>query len=286
MKYFLLVFSLLFSIVINAEPLYWQAKKGNQTLLIVGSIHVGDESMYPLPQAVTQFFESSDGLVVETDVRKIEGITYPPTQHLSKDVLNTQQLSQLVTVAKQLGLNAENLKDSPPWVTALQLQQAQWSLLGYVPDDGVDMRLMYKATINNKPIFSLEELQFQIDLLTNQPEDGKELLTSILDEWDNNEQVLHCLIESWTAGDQHKLIQFAELEQMSEEMVEAFITQRNNAWANKLGSDYFLPNKDGNYLVVVGTLHLVGKHNLIDLLTAKGFAVQQLSTSQTASCDF
>lgn len=111
MKYFLLVFSLLFSIVINAEPLYWQAKKGNQTLLIVGSIHVGDESMYPLPQAVTQFFESSDGLVVETDVRKIEGITYPPTQHLSKDVLNTQQLSQLVTVAKQLGLNAENLKD-------------------------------------------------------------------------------------------------------------------------------------------------------------------------------
>ena len=247
---------------------------------------MGDESMYPLPQAVTQFFESSDGLVVETDVRKIEGITYPPTQHLSKDVLNTQQLSQLVTVAKQLGLNAENLKDSPPWVTALQLQQAQWSLLGYVPDDGVDMRLMYKATINSKPIFSLEELQFQIDLLTNQPEDGQELLTSILDEWDSNEQVLHCLIESWSAGDPHKLIQFAELEQMSEEMVEAFITQRNNAWANKLGSNYFLPNKDGNYLVVVGTLHLVGKHNLIDLLTAKGFAVQQLSTSQTASCDF
>nr|WP_274700249.1 TraB/GumN family protein [Vibrio aestuarianus] len=286
MKYFLLAFSLLFSMAINAEPLYWLAKKENQTLFIVGSIHVGDESMYPLPQAVTQFLEHSDGLVMETDVRKTAGITYPPTQHLSKDILNMQQLSKLITIAKPLGLNAENLKYSPPWITALQLQQAQWSLLGYVPDDGVDMRLMYKATINNKPIFSLEELQFQIDLLANQPQGGKEFLTSILDEWDNSEQGLHCLIESWTAGDQHKLIQFAELEQMSEEMVDAFITQRNNAWADKLSSDYFLPNKDGNYLVVVGTLHLVGKHNLLDLLTAKGFAVQRLSTSQTASCDF
>ncbi|CAH8242269.1 hypothetical protein VAEKB19_6350001 [Vibrio aestuarianus] len=73
---------------------------------------------------------------------------------------------------------------------------------------------------------------------------------------------------------------------MSEEMVDAFIPQRNNAWADKLSSDYFLPNKDGNYLFVVGTLHVVGKHHLLDLLTTKGFAVKQLLTSQTVSCDF
>lgn len=36
-----------------AEPLYWQAKKGELTLTILGSVHVGDESMYPLPSAIT-----------------------------------------------------------------------------------------------------------------------------------------------------------------------------------------------------------------------------------------
>ena len=57
-----------------AEPLYWQAKKDDLTLTILGSVHVGDESMYPLPKQITDTLKESDGLIIETDIRKSEGV--------------------------------------------------------------------------------------------------------------------------------------------------------------------------------------------------------------------
>lgn len=74
-----------------AEPLYWQAKKEDLTLTILGSVHVGDESMYPLPAQITDTLKQSDGLIVETDIRKTEGVVYPTTTVTTGDVLNKEQ---------------------------------------------------------------------------------------------------------------------------------------------------------------------------------------------------
>lgn len=194
-----------------AEPLYWQAKKDDLTLTILGSVHVGDESMYPLPAQITDTLKQSDGLIVETDIRKSEGIVYPTTTVTTSDVLNKEQKQLLASISKSLGMPTQQLLSSPPWATSLSIQMQQLKNLGYGSAGGVDATLAYKATIQDVPVISLEPLQFQIDLIAGQKDSGKEWLVSSLEEFDQTDGVVHCLIESWKAGDVAKLEEFAKL---------------------------------------------------------------------------
>ncbi|WP_439146951.1 TraB/GumN family protein [Vibrio sp.] len=269
-----------------AEPLYWQAKKEDLTLTILGSVHVGDESMYPLPAQITDTLKESDGLIVETDIRKTEGMVYPTTTVTTGDVLNKEQKQLLTSISKSLDMPTQQLLSSPPWATSLSIQTQQLKKLGYGSADGVDATLAYKATIADVPVISLEALQFQIDLITGQKDSGKEWLVSSLNEFDQTDRVVHCLIESWKAGDVAKLEEFAKLSEMPSELEKAFLTDRNIDWANKLSANDWKLDSKGNYLLVVGTLHLIGEGNLLQLLEEKDFKVTQQSQSQQAQCQF
>ncbi len=269
-----------------AEPLYWQAKKDDLTLTILGSVHVGDESMYPLPTQITDTLKESDGLIIETDIRKSEGVVYPATTVTTADVLSVEQKRLLTSISKSLGMPTQQLLSSPPWATSLSIQIQQLKNLGYGSAGGVDATLAYKATIQDVPVISLEPLQFQIDLIAGQKDSGKEWLLTSLKEFDQTDRVVHCLIESWKAGDESKLEDFAELSEMPTELEKAFLTDRNVDWANKLSANDWKLNTKGNYLLVVGALHLIGEGNLLDLLEKKGFVVNQQSQSQKAQCQF
>ncbi|PML49792.1 polysaccharide biosynthesis protein GumN [Vibrio lentus] len=269
-----------------AEPLYWQAKKDDLTLTILGSVHVGDESMYPLPAQITDTLKQSDGLIVETDIRKTEGVVYPTTTVTTGDVLNKQQKQLLTSISKSLDMPTQQLLGSPPWATSLSIQMQQLKKLGYGSASGVDATLAYKATTQDVPVISLEPLQFQIDLIAGQKDSGKEWLVSSLDEFDQTDRVVHCLIESWKAGDVAKLEEFAKLSEMPSELEKAFLTDRNIDWANKLSANDWKLDSKGHYVLVVGTLHLIGEGNLLQLLEEKGFNVTQQSQSQQAQCQF
>ena len=269
-----------------AEPLYWQAKKEDLTLTILGSVHVGDESMYPLPSAITDTLKNSDGLVIETDIRKSDGVVYPHNKLTTADILNAEQLQLLTDISKSLEMPMQQLLSSPPWATSLSIQMQQLKNLGYGSAGGVDATLADKATIQKVPVISLEPLQFQIDLMTKQKDDGKEWLVSSLEEFDQTDLVVHCLIESWKAGDLAKLEAFAELSEASPELEKAFLTDRNIDWANKLSANDWELDSKGHYVLVVGTLHLIGEGNLLKLLEEKGFNVTQQSQSQQAQCQF
>ncbi|WP_046224969.1 TraB/GumN family protein [Vibrio sp. ECSMB14106] len=269
-----------------AEPLYWQAKKDDLTLTILGSVHVGDESMYPLPSQVTDTLKESDGLIVETDIRKTEGVVYPTTTVTSGDVLNEEQKQLLTSISKSLGMPTQQLLSSPPWAASLSIQMQQLKNLGYGSAGGVDATLAYKATIQDVPVISLEPLQFQIDLIAGQKDSGKEWLVTSIEEFDQTDRVVRCLIEGWKAGDITKLEDFAKLSEMPSELEKAFLTDRNVDWAKKLSANDWKLNSKGHYVLVVGTLHLIGEGNLLQLLEEKGFNVTQQSQSQQAQCQF
>ncbi|UPQ87324.1 TraB/GumN family protein [Vibrio sinaloensis] len=286
MRQLLLSVLLLITAQVAAEPLYWQVEKGKLKYIIVGSVHVGDESMYPLPKRLFDELESSQGLIVETDTRNKGDLVYPTTRLSSRDVLTTQQQKELLGLANLLEINGSDLLNTPPWAAALAIQMKQIEYLGYSTANGVDVRLMVKADLLQVPTLSLESMQFQIDLLTGQPMGGQEMLVSVLEEFDHSENALRCLITSWKNGDIDKLNEFAQLTSMSEEFEYAFLTERNLDWAKKLASPEWLPKRKGQYLIVVGTLHLIGEQSLLKMLEREGFTIKQLSQSQPTRCEF
>src|SRR5215470_3678016 len=59
----------------QAKPrrfLMWKAVSPTATLYLVGSIHVGDKGMYPLPQEVESAFTAAKVLAVEINVKSVD----------------------------------------------------------------------------------------------------------------------------------------------------------------------------------------------------------------------
>ncbi|WP_428772200.1 TraB/GumN family protein [Vibrio sp.] len=286
MRLWILLLPLLVSFNSFAEPLYWLASRPPLQLLITGSVHVGKPSMYPLPSYISEFLRQSNGLVIETDLNQASQVQYPDVTVTSQDVLTADQQQQLAEIIEELQLNRQTLMASAPWATALAIQIAQMEKQGYFAHYGVDVTLIRQAAQHNVPRLALEPLQFQIDLLANQPEGNKELLLDVLQEYHFLDQGTECLIQSWQAGDLDNLERFRQLTELSDQFEQQFIQQRNLDWARKLASDQLFPENGGQYTVVVGTLHLIGENNLIALLEQQGFKVEQRSVSKRAECDF
>lgn len=268
-----------------AEPLFWQAKKGQLEFIIFGSVHAGDQSMYPLPEPINDALKRSDGLILEADLKQSGDLKYPSTTVTTAEVLDDNQQAQLKQITKSLNLPYQQVLLSPPWATALTVQMKQFEQLGYLPKFGVDTHIAALSEQFNKPLITLESLQFQIDLIAQGKEGGKDLLLSSIQEFDETGEATRCLIDSWKAGDKKNLEQITELAAMSPELTAAFLTDRNHDWAQKLSSTNWKIEEEGTYLVVVGAMHLIGEQNLVDLLAERGFEVTQLSNSQHAQCD-
>lgn len=274
----------LLSFSTKSEPLYWQATNGNITFMLIGSIHLGNQSMYPLPDAVMNFLANSDGLILEADLSQPAELKYPSNTLTTKQVLNESQQVQLITIAKQLNINAEQLLRSAPWATAMTLQVNQVKQLGYQTQLGIDQYLTEQAQELNRPILGLETLQYQIDILANLKQEGAELLVTTLASWNDATQTLPCLFKSWIAGDQQTLRLVTQEAELTDEVAKKLETERNNLWVEKLTNSNFLPNQNGNYLIAVGALHLIGQENVLTLLEKRGFQVTQLSQSRTEFC--
>ncbi|EGR0516306.1 TraB/GumN family protein [Vibrio cholerae] len=283
-----LIFSLLllFSLPLQAEPLFWSATKGSTQLLIFGSLHVGRDDIYPLPKQVEQALTQSAGLVVETDIRKNSSVTPIFSAITSEQVLTNEQLFILDRIAQQLSLDAQQICQMPPWSTSLLIQMRQFLELGYQADRGIDLYFMHQAEQQHIPVLSLETLQFQLDLLAGLPNSGEELLVGLIKDWEINAKLTGCMIQSWKNGDQDKLLEVAKLSEMSPELEHKMLIARNQDWAEKLSQTSFLLEQDKPYLVVVGTLHLVGEQSLLAQLKKKGFSIKQLNQSTEANCSF
>lgn len=274
---------LLVSQQLIAQPLFWSAKKDGQELLIFGSMHLGTEDMYPLPQPITQFLQNSDGLILEANLESGDPITPPQNNRTAKEVLSDEQLGTLKEISDDLGIEPYAIANSPAWAAAMTLQKTLNETAGQSAVYSVDSNMQALAIKYDVPVLAFESVQFQIDLLSKF---GEELLIDTISDYDKTIPYIECLSESWKVGDKHKLEQVAEEFSYYPEVQQAFMTDRNKDWAKKLASGKFIPEDSGKYIVVVGTLHLVGEDNLIALLENAGYSTTQLSTSKQATCSF
>ncbi len=269
----------------HSQPLHWLAQKDKQEFLILGTVHVGSDELYPLPDSIEPYLLNSNGLILEADLSK-NNVSFPTANNheFVVNLLSDSQFQQLVTAAKALGIAPSRLEHQPPWIVALTLQQAQFSQLGYQPALGVEKVLTHKAHINNVAVFGLETMQFQIDLLSQQSDNGKQMLLDTLNEWPDARHNANCLIQSWKSGDRDNLEQLLIAENMNGEFAERFIYSRNRQWVNTLISKESFA--EGKFLLAVGTLHLVGTDNVLSLLKDEGFTINPLQSSSQSGCKF
>lgn len=230
-------------------------------LHIVGSIHMGTETMFPLSATLLDKLNLADALIVEADITETHSPFpseiqefVPVKQRLTDDEFHLFQL-----YCQEIHQSPERFDSLPSWQIALILQATQAQELGLRGYYGIDYQLIRNAQSQLKPIIELEGTASQVELLLSLPNNGLALLQDSLTHWRANARSLQTMIGWWL--DYQPNNRAALPNTFSEDIYQVLMKQRNANWSQQLKS---LP--DGNYVVAVGALHLFGDNSLVEYL--------------------
>lgn len=268
----------------------WKVQGERGTVYLLGTIHIGTASFYPLPEAIESAFAHADALVGEIDLNRADSdqvreLTaqcglYDEHDEL-KNHISKETAAALDAFLKRTGTNPEMFKHLRPWLASMTVTVGALQKQGFDANEGIDKHFMDEAAQTKKPIGQLESAEFQLKLLSSFPDDlqDKLLYSSLLDA-DKGKQYVDALANAWRAGDPHAMDELVGKDEREhpelKELFQKVLYDRNQAMAEKIQGWL---NRPHTYFVVVGAGHLVGDRGLLKILQDKGNKVEQLSTS-------
>ena len=268
----------------GGKTFMWKATKGQSAVYLVGSVHALSQDYYPLTPALEDGFKDSDLLVEEVDMgemmnpasqmRVLQRGMLPADQSLDK-VVSPATMALVNKAGGDLGPAIEALKKFKPWMLAIALEGLELQKAGFDPELGLDKHFYDEAQAAGKTVQGLETVDYQLsrfDEMTYEQQDH--MLAETLKELETEIASVTTLATAWKTGDapQVERIVLKDLKTDSQ-MYQRLLVERNRNWMPKIEGFFARP---GRTFVVVGAAHLVGPDGLLQMLRAKGYAVEQL----------
>ncbi len=287
-RLFLLLLSVVSTQVLAANephPLsLWQVDGQQNHIFLLGSIHLLREKDHPIPSAIIDAYQEADTLVMELDMDDMDPVE---SQSLATEmglIHDGRTLADLLgpdvyAEAEELALAAtiplNLLSGAEPWYAAMNIELMLLMRIGFNPALGVETHLMEMAVADQKEILGLETMRQQLELLDGLSADAqRDMFLQALSEGSEMLEMMDAMIEAWRHGD----TDFMEENLLSDmqdypELNQTIVVDRNLDWAEQIEE---LMDDDDDYLIVVGTLHLVGDEGVPELLSERGHRVTQL----------
>lgn len=282
--------------------LYKVTGTDGQQMWLFGTIHVGDDRTGYLPQALVDALLASDALAVECDTEGFEA-------KLEKDSKLTQRVAEAYYYSD--GSTAkDHFTDSDLYETALKLMKASGNY-SYMTEStkpalwksaidnfylrqghrlsserGLESRLEKIAADNNIPLWEVESVIFQIEMMDSWSQELHELMLRDLSEIDGVEYALetHELYDLWCAGNEADLIEAMkeDTSEMTEEELALYeeynksISTDRNAGMLEVAKKYL--ESGDTVFFAVGLAHLLAEDGgLVFTLRDAGYTVEQVT---------
>lgn len=269
----------------DAHPLsMWQVDGQQNRIFLLGSIHLLREKDYPIPSAIIDAYKEAETLVMELDMDDMDPVE---SQSLATElglIADGRTLADLLgpttyAEAEKLALAAtiplNLLSGAEPWYAAMNVELMLLMRIGFNPALGIETHLMEMAAYDQKEILGFETMRQQLELLDGLSADAqREMFMQALSEGSAMLELMDGMIDAWRHGD----TVFMEENLLSDmqdypELNRTIVVDRNIDWTAQIEA---LLDDDDDYLVVVGTLHLVGDEGVPELLSRRGHTVTQL----------
>ncbi len=274
----------------DPHPLFlWRYPAGDATVYLAGSIHILKPGLYPLPRQLQQAFDHAEVLVVEVDLNAYTPQTLQfktaqygllPEGQTLPDVLPAETLTTLNTLGDEYGLPVTQMARYKSAFITQQLALLALMSVGYDPEQSVERFFTQQA--GNKTIEQLETLDFQFDLLFNQPLDlQRQMTVDTLDQIGDFEPLTADLVTAWLAGDDQAFEQAFDAQSGTSEASQAFMRKlmddRNVGMADKIAG-YLESGR--SYFVLAGAAHYVGPNSIIRELERRGIRGERIYSNQ------
>jgi len=268
----------------TAAPV-WEITGTTNHIVLLGSMHYLRAADYPLPTEVTRAYAEADVLLMELDLDDLDPAqtqtlvaerAIDPEGRTLRDLLGDTEYQLSRERAAQLDIELDDLQRFEPWYAAVLITQIRLAQLGFDPLLGMESRLLADAQRDAKPIQGLESVGEQLAALdTLPPEAQRAFLLTTLEEATAIDSEIDSLVSAWRTGDTERLqTEMLSSLEAQPELYEQLIVARNRRFAARIAA---LRNDGRDYLVVVGTLHLVGKDSIPALLASEGVASRRLA---------
>ncbi|MGG4483986.1 TraB/GumN family protein [Paenibacillus illinoisensis] len=262
----------------------WEVESNGNTVYLVGSMHIADDSFYPLREEFEEAFAEADYLGVEIDISKaadeaqqkliLDLGSYQDGSTL-KDLVSSETYTKLGDILKKNGLEPNALDAFKPWVAESTLASLKSTTAGYEASAGVDLYFIQKAIESKLPIIELESYESQLGMFNDfSKELQEETLKATLDNFDVLDDSVNQMAEMWKTGNDEQLLELTNSFSDNEEYNKAMLIDRNIGMADKIDG-YLKSDKKEEYFIVVGAAHYLGEHGIVKLLEDKGYTVER-----------
>lgn len=263
-------------------PRLWTLQDEDTTIHIFGTIHLMNEGVNWNTPKIQEAFLASDSLILELAPDQFEdhltiallrkhGLFL--TSQTLPGVLSVEAYRKVRSELQRIGYPVDSFNKMKPWVVSNFLAVEAAKNQGFLPELGVDRTLMEQAQTANKEVMGLETADFQYSVFSDLPiETQVAYLNDTLDQLEDLPVYFDALRDSWLAGDIEALD--AQLNAGWDEYLDlriAILDERNKNWVVELKS--LLQDYNGTLFMAVGTGHLVGENNVIELLENEGLVV-------------
>jgi uncharacterized protein YbaP (TraB family) len=261
----------------------WEIRGAANKVTILGSIHFlrPDD---PLPGAVLAAYDNAEAIVMELDLDDVDPLAaqgaiqrlgLDPQGRTLERILGQADWRRAQEKAQAMDLELALLNGMEPWLAAITVTQLRLQQLGFEADYGVEQQILRRASRDDKEIRGLESIDDQLELLDRlSPKAQRTFLMVTLDEAAGIDDEIDDIVSAWRAGDMSALEdEFLGTLQEQAELYQSIVVARNRSWVKPVVA---LMDDRRDYLVVVGTLHLVGPDSLIRMLAQGGHQPRQV----------
>lgn len=258
--------------------------KGNK-IYMLGSIHVGNSSLYPIDENIIKALKSSEKIYMEIDLsnraeakKMRQKIYYNDGKNL-KDDLGEELYSRVLKIFQGYGMEEDQVKILKPWAIYNTMASDP---KGESPKGsfGVESYFLALSLLNKIEIDELESMEFQSNILSSfDKKTYVEMIENLTAEIEKNgykniNSGLYTLLDAWQNGDRDKMKSILSLkgDEASEKFNEAILDERDEGMAKKIDA---MLKKDGKntYFILIGSAHLVPENSVTGILKNMGYKV-------------
>lgn len=275
------------------DALYWtisgtDANGNPSTVHILGTFHIGDKRLYPLPEHILNDFDNADTLCGEISSEgwaqfqsKLTGrllsMTESDESKWINNVLTPEELDIVLSVLPEK--QANYLFYFKPVVLYMTLSSIPYQQMDFEFVTAYDQFLIQRADSQGRHMDGLDALETQLDCLFYGDYDIqlgmlKEAI-KLIDEPEETQAFFTGMYEAYLSHDEDIMsyAYFSELEFEIKEnpdmkaYYELLLDERNKDWAVKI-ADYL--NKGGTTFIFAGTGHFLGQSSVFNVMRANG----------------
>ncbi len=279
----------------NSTPLLYRVTDDDGNIAwLFGSIHIGREDFYPLPDYVVDAFEGADSLAVELDIVALEKDTSLQFKALApllyndgttiKDHISQELYEKAVKILKEYNYYSSVMDMYCASFWSSTIESLLYAEFGGDAELGIDRHMIDMAYESEKEITEIESAEFQYQMMADFDEDVQRmLLESAVQSYEKKSLTsasLKIMMNLWATGNEKAFAKLlnpsdakmtAEEKQIYNRYQKAMITDRNLTMTDF--AEDALSSGD-EVFICVGAAHIVGDGAMADLLEERGYTVE------------